>query len=275
MKKIQNKHDDELAELDIKLMETEHELIKSKDKIKQLVDDKEKDEIENDDWIAKVYKNMSSAGRKDFRNAFTLATHLLKRGTISRLRRNTGINFSIATTNTVEEESEVKKKIVEFAKENTIDVPDKKKYLKGARFRTASLLSLFNTFESMNPGICTYQTFAKYWPALYVKPLASEFGTCLCTTCQNMELKVESLVIRKIIFKDEDIFTLDSVIRAAREENYDLKNEFKSEIESLAANDKANIEVGYLEWSKVKQVEISKNTGKAELEESSDNSDIE
>ena len=252
-----------MAELDIKLMETEHELIKSKDKIKQLVDDKEKDEIENDDWIAKVYKNMSSAGRKDFRNAFTLATHLLKRGTISRLRRNTGINFSIATTNTVEEESEVKKKIVEFAKENTIDVPDKKKYLKGARFRTASLLSLFNTFESMNPGICTYQTFAKYWPALYVKPLASEFGTCLCTTCQNMELKVESLVIRKIIFKDEDIFTLDSVIRAAREENYDLENEFKSQIESLAANDKANIEVGYLEWSKVKQVEISKNTGKA------------
>ena len=260
---IQNRHDDELAELDIKLSETEHELIKYKDRVKELLDNKEKDETENDEWISNVYKNMSSVGRKDFRNAFTMATPVLKRGTISRLRRTTGINFSITTTNTEEEESQVKKKIVDFAKENTIDVPDKKKYLKGARFRTASLLSLFNTFESINPGLCTYQTFARYWPALYVKPLASEFGTCLCTTCQNMELKVEALLYRKIIFKDEDVFTLDSVIQAARHDNYDLENKFKSEIESLAADDKASIEVGFLEWNKVKQVEISKNTGKA------------
>lgn len=262
MKEIQNKHDDELAELDIKLRESESELIRCKEKVKQLTDEKEKEEIENDDWVGKVYKNMNSAGKKDFRNAFTVASHSLLRGTIRRLRRTTGLNFSNTTTNNTEEESEVKKKIVEFAKENTIDVPDKKKYLKGARFRTASLLSLYYTFESHNPGLCTYQTFAKYWPALYVKPLASEFGTCLCTTCQNMELKVESLVVRKVVFKDEDVFTLDSVLKATRDENYELENKFKSEIESLAEDDKANIDIGFLEWNKVKQVEISKNTGK-------------
>jgi hypothetical protein len=33
---IQNRHDDELAELDIKLSETEHELIKYKDRVKEL-----------------------------------------------------------------------------------------------------------------------------------------------------------------------------------------------------------------------------------------------
>jgi hypothetical protein len=55
-----------------------------------------------------------------------VASHSLIRGTISRLRRTTGLNFSNTTTNSTEEESEVKKKIVEFAKENRIDVPDKK-----------------------------------------------------------------------------------------------------------------------------------------------------
>ena len=262
LKNTQDKHDDELAELDFKLKETEIELNNFQVKVKLLTDEKEKEEIDNDDWVGKVYKNMSSAGRKDFRNAFTVASHSLIRGTISRLRRTTGLNFSNTTTNSTEEESEVRKKIVDFAKENTIDVPDKKKYLKGARFRTASLLSLYYTFETHNPGLCTYQTFAKYWPALYVKPLASEFGTCLCTTCQNMELKVESLIARKVVFKDEDVFTLDSVIKATRDENYEPETKFKSEIESLAEDDKANIDIGFLEWNKVKQVEISKNTGK-------------
>ena len=116
MKEIQNKHDDELAELDIKLRESESELIRCKEKVKQLTDEKEKEEIENDDWVGKVYKNMNSAGKKDFRNAFTVASHSLLRGTIRRLRRTTGLNFSNTTTNNTEEESEVKKKIVEFAK---------------------------------------------------------------------------------------------------------------------------------------------------------------
>lgn len=31
-------------------------------KIKQLTDEKEKEEIDNDDWVGKVYKNMNSAG---------------------------------------------------------------------------------------------------------------------------------------------------------------------------------------------------------------------
>ena len=31
------------------------------------------------------------------------------------------------------------------------------KRLKRSRFRTASLLILFNKFKSLNPGLCTYQ----------------------------------------------------------------------------------------------------------------------
>ena len=33
--------------------------------------------FENDDWIRKVYNNMSTEGRKDLRNAFSVAKHSL------------------------------------------------------------------------------------------------------------------------------------------------------------------------------------------------------
>ena len=262
LRKALDKNDDQLTEMDFKLREAEIKVDELTAKVKHLEDSKEKEAFENDDWIKKVYMNMSSEGRKDLRNAFCVASHSLKRGTISRLRKTTGLNFSNITINSSSVESELKKKILEFAIDNTIDVPDKKKYVKGARFRTASLLTLYNSFESQNPDMCSYQTFVKYWPALFVKPLASEFGTCLCTTCQNMELKVEALKARKLVFQQDEVLSLDSVIKASRDEDFEPENTFKAEVEALGEIDKANIDVAFLEWNKVKQTEISKNTGK-------------
>ena len=40
------------------------------------------------------------------------------------------------------------------------------------------------------------------------------------------------------------------------------ENQFKKEIDALADDDKKNIDVAYYQWEKVKQSEISKNTGK-------------
>ena len=82
---------------------------------------------------------MSTVGRADLRNAFAYASPDLEKGTNSRLRKNTGINFSIPTANTEEEESELKKTIVKFAEENTIEVPDKRKVEKGVRYRVVSM----------------------------------------------------------------------------------------------------------------------------------------
>ena len=81
---------------------------------------------------------MSIDGRKEFKNAFLVASDTFKKGTISRLRRTTKLNFSKIPTNSAESESDLKKKINSFALENTIDVPDKKKYMVGARFRACS-----------------------------------------------------------------------------------------------------------------------------------------
>ena len=148
LKQAANKHDDELSEMDIKLREKSQKLESALTKVKVLEAEKESEYIENDDWVPKVYKNMSIEGRKEFRNAFLVASDSLKKGTIARLRRTTKMNFSCIPTKSAESESELKKKIDSFALENTIDVPDKKKYIVGARFRTSSMLSLFNTFET-------------------------------------------------------------------------------------------------------------------------------
>ena len=148
LRKEQDKHDDQLAELDLELRETKIELAKTKERNKVLEKEKEDNCFEHDDWVSKVVKSMSSEGRTEFRNAFTAAAPSLNRGTISRLRKTTKLNFSNITTNLTNEESDLKKKISQFALENTTDVPDKRKFMAGARFRTASLLTLYASFES-------------------------------------------------------------------------------------------------------------------------------
>jgi hypothetical protein len=77
-----------------------------------------------------------------------------------------------------------------------------------------------------------------------------------------MELKVEALKARKLVFQQDEVLSLDSVIKASRDEDFEPENTFKAEVEALGEIDKANIDVAFLEWNKVKQTEISKNTGK-------------
>jgi hypothetical protein len=255
LKAAQDKHDDILVELDLRIRELEATEEKLENRIRELENEKEK----NDEWLCEVYKNLTADGKKQFKTAFAVSSHKFKKGTISRLRKTTGINFSNPLPQNIEEPSEIKLKIVEFAKNNTIDVPDKKKYVKGIRYRTASLLSLYNTFESENPNICTYQTFCKYWPALFVKPSPSEFGTCLCTYCQNIELKVSALQNRKLV---SQYICIENIIENTRNGDFTLENQFREDIESLADEDKKDIDVAFLVWEKVKQTEISKNTGR-------------
>ena len=81
----------------------------------------------NDDWLKPVYKSLTSDGKRQLREAFIVASDDIERGTVLRLRKNTGLNFSIAPQTKEQEKSETETKNEEFAKENTIQVPDKKK----------------------------------------------------------------------------------------------------------------------------------------------------
>ena len=144
----------------------------------------------------------------------------MDRGINARLRKNTGINFSIPTANTDGEESELKKLIFKFAEENTIEVPDKKKAAKGVRYRVISKQCLYNTFRYQNPDMCTYQKFCKYWPRNFTKPKLSDFGTCMCKMCQNMELNINALKKRGLLDTEHDF---EEIQRANRDEDYELE----------------------------------------------------
>ena len=53
----------------------------------------ENDMKDNDVWAGEVYSKLSSEGKHEHRKAFKLSVPKLKRGTISRLRKQTGIFF--------------------------------------------------------------------------------------------------------------------------------------------------------------------------------------
>ena len=240
---VQEKDD----KLNLKNVELEKEKRKS---------EKEKGE-KNDDWLKQVYKNLSSDGKRQFREAFITASPEIERGTVSRLRKAAGMNFSISPANSEHVKSETKLKIEAFAFENTLEVPDKKKVSRNIRYRTASLLSLFETFDSQNPNICTYQTFCKYWPKNCVKPKASDLGTCMCLICQNAELKAEAL--KQHIGAEH---SLETVLENARQNDFAAEMAFKAALEKLI-EDGVKTVVGFSRWEKVKQTEINMNTGRA------------
>ena len=93
---VQEKDD----KLNLKNVELEKEKRKS---------EKEKGE-KNDDWLKQVYKNLSSDGKRQFREAFITASPEIERGTVSRLRKAAGMNFSISPANSEHVKSETKLK---------------------------------------------------------------------------------------------------------------------------------------------------------------------
>ena len=129
------KSENDLAVEKIKTMNYEETLANLRSQLENC----ENDMKDKDVWAGEVYSNLSSEGKHEYRKAFTLSVPKLKRGTISRLRKQTGINFSNLVEKKTEDMSEIKTKIVDFAKQNTMEVPDKRKAEKGIRYRNASL----------------------------------------------------------------------------------------------------------------------------------------
>ena len=74
-----------------------------------------------------------------------------------------------------------------------------------------------------------------------------------------MELKVQALQIRKLICPFNHI---DDIIRDTRNNDFERETKFRDEINALEEDDKKNVDVAFNKWEKVKQSEISKNTGK-------------
>ena len=84
-----------------------------------------------DDYLKLVFPKMSMAGKADFRYTFAAVAPDMDRGINARLRKNTGINFSIPTANTDGEESELRKVILSLLKKILLKFQTKKRQQRG------------------------------------------------------------------------------------------------------------------------------------------------
>ena len=75
--------------------------------------------------------------------------------------------------------------------ENSVVVPDKKK--KGFQYRLATLELLWENFLAQEVADCSYAQFTRWIPDKVVKPKPEYWGTSLCMTCLNPEIKLSAL----------------------------------------------------------------------------------
>jgi hypothetical protein len=73
--------------------------------------------------------------------------------------------------------------------------PDKKKQINNQqiRYRLNHLTVLHQRFEIETKIDIDYHTFVRYVPPFVVKPKVDDWGTCLCITCLNPQMKLDKL----------------------------------------------------------------------------------
>ena len=81
---------------------------------------------ENYLWLKATFSYCTTATKREFKNAYQIAANAnqIPKGNTLRLLRNTGINISKKLPQGEEKKSDLKKKIEEFAKENSSEMPD-------------------------------------------------------------------------------------------------------------------------------------------------------
>jgi hypothetical protein len=248
-------YEDESFEQQLKIAEMENKL-----KQKDVIIEDLKIQLENSDlWLKMTYQKMGPVGKREFKTAFAQAMPDLPRGTISRLRSATGINFSNPVAIEHGEVSELKKAVEKFAFENSNEVPDMRKEKKQIRYYFNYLICLHTAFLSENPDKdISYAVFCSYWPKNIIKPKIEDYGTCKCEVCENIELKLSALKKRGLISNNHDI---QAIIRCAREGNMELDNALDEDLASLKNEPKAKVRVSYLQWEKVERADKNVNTG--------------
>ena len=111
------------------------------------------------------------------------------------LRKQVGVNIEKAVTMKETDRDDLKKQVNKFLEENSTICPDKDKVKDGkpTRYRHQYLKTLWIKFQAETLVSCDYSTFCRSAPNYIIKPKPSDWGTCLCVTCLNPEIKLERL----------------------------------------------------------------------------------
>jgi hypothetical protein len=142
------------------------------------------------DTISPAAKTRATNRLKDSKND-------LSRGSQHDLRKELGINLSNSNVPKKKTPSPLHDRIEQFLNRDDISkpCPDKKKHVNNQqiRYRLNHLTVLHQQFEIETGADIDYVTFCRYVPDNIKKPNHDSWGTCLCVTCLNPQMKFEKL----------------------------------------------------------------------------------
>ena len=107
------------------------------------------------------------------------------------------------------------------------------------RYKLGYTKMLFYTFQALENIDYSYEAFSRHIP-YYVKKVGPyDWGTCICCTCLNSELKIEKLIWEKLI----PSINLEYAIQN-NDEYHDLLENIK-----LIEQKPSNLKVNCVEWN--------------------------
>ena len=178
----------------------------------------------------------------------------LPHGSFEQVRKKFGINLSKKSLPVTTSRSSIQTQIEDFLCRDDISklCPEKKKQINGhqIRYRLNYLNILHQQFESETNIDIDYVTFTRYIPSYIKKPDYQNWGTCLCMTCLNPQMKYEKLQQLKNKYSCIKVIRDTIPIDLCDLTKDDIKvNDLKESLTKLYRED---IVVTFCEWQKKK-----------------------
>ena len=234
--------------------------MKAETKLKLLlnqIEDKEVQRQKDDKWIQHVYRDLTPEASKLFKLAVVNNRHNFEPGTLTRLRKASGVNFSQVPVPKTFQQTERAAAIKQFAILNSSEIPDMKanhselsnKKVPNKRFAIHYLTVLHDQFNIDHPSLaCSYSTFAQLWPSFVIKPRPGDFSSCHCTTCENNSLLMAALVKWELAEESQDVFL---ALKMERDENTEAWEELEATLEGVLVGERKDEIVTCVQWEMV------------------------
>jgi hypothetical protein len=200
--------------------------------------------------------NISPSAKKRAVSRLKARREDLDRGSALDLRKTFGINLSNQNLPKKTVPSLLETQIEQFMNRDDISkpCPDKKKHINNQqiRFRLNHLTVLHQQFELETKIDIDYQTFRRHVPEYIQKPDHDSWGTCLCVSCLNPQMKFEKL----LSFKQRNLNVKSELEGLPCDisdivKDLDETEEFKKKLMKL---DQEHLNVTFCEWQKVKKL---------------------
>ena len=250
-------YDDRISLLECKLQAKDEDITRLKSKL-----------IAADDWLKIVYFDMSPPERKVFKLAVFHNKDKFPEGTLSRLRRSVGVNFSKPPAETQLKIPPVADKIRDFANLNSSEMPDKKSHQitsvkPDLRFAIHHLTVLHDQYQIDNPDDnVSYRTFCRWWPSNIIKPDLNSRTTCHCRPCENASMKLDALIRGNLLPKSSNVFL---ALKMEREGDSEMLNVLLDELAAAEDSERKNELITYSVWEDIeKEIGEDESTFRAE-----------